>query len=181
MKYHECGNASEAYRGVYSCVNMKPDSVNNKAYELLRKVEITARVKELQNATAKRSDITKERILGELAKIGFSSIASMHNTWIDRKLFEELTDEQKASIKSISTRVRRAIINDEPIEVEEVKIELYDKLRALESISKMLGYDAPIKTEITGKGGESLRPIVIEVQNNTTKELTKKLLNGEAE
>ena len=32
--YIELGNASEAYRQSYNCEKMKPESVNNKAYEL---------------------------------------------------------------------------------------------------------------------------------------------------
>lgn len=88
--------------------------------------------------------------MAEFAKIGFSSIAALHNTWITRKEFESLTEDQKAAIKSILTRTRRVMIREEPIEIEEVKIELYDKLKALDSINKMLGFDAPIKTEISG-------------------------------
>ncbi|WFE85066.1 terminase small subunit [Parabacteroides chongii] len=35
--YLECGNASEAYRRAYSCSKMKDESVNSRAYELLKK------------------------------------------------------------------------------------------------------------------------------------------------
>lgn len=149
-KYLECGNASEAYRYAYSCDKMKSETINNKAYILLLKGEIRARIGELKKQLQSKADITKEQIVSELAKIGFSSIAHLHNTWVDRKAFENLTSEQKASIKSISTRTRRSLINDEPFEIEEVKIELYDKLRALENISKMLGYNAPEKMGVEG-------------------------------
>lgn len=43
--YLECGNASEAYRRAYSCSNMKDESINRKAIELLNNGKITARVK----------------------------------------------------------------------------------------------------------------------------------------
>lgn len=49
--------------------------------------------------TKNKSDITKERILQELSGIAFSSIASMHNTWIERKEFDELSDKEKSAIK----------------------------------------------------------------------------------
>lgn len=50
--------------------------------------------------------------------------------------------------------------NDDPeiVDVEYVKIELHDKLKAIERICKMLGYDAPVKQEITGKDGKDLIP-----------------------
>lgn len=164
-KYIECGNASQAYRYAYSCEKMKNETVNNKAYVLLAKGEIRTRVDEIKNHLQSKSELTKEKLLLEYTKIGFSSIAHLHNTWIDRKAFEELTDDQKAAIKSISTRTRRAMISEEPVEIEEVKIELYDKLRALDSIVKMLGFDAPTKTELTGANGMPLipEPIAIEI------------------
>lgn len=46
--YLETGNASEAYRRSYSCDNMKDETVNVKASELLNNGKITARVEQLQ-------------------------------------------------------------------------------------------------------------------------------------
>lgn len=170
-KYLECGNASQAYRYAFSCEKMKTETINNKAYMLLIKGEIRARVDELKKQLQSKSEITKEKLLSEYTKIGFSSIAHLHNTWIDRKAFQELTDDQKAAIKSISTRTRRVMADTLPIEIEEVKIELYDKLRALDSIVKMLGFDAPTKTEITGVNGTPLipEPITVEIIDSREK------------
>lgn len=170
-KYLECGNASQAYRYAFSCEKMKPETINNKAYMLLIKGEIRARVDELKKQLQSKSEITKEKLLSEYTKIGFSSIAHLHNTWIDRKAFQELTDDQKAAIKSISTRTRRVMAGTLPIEIQEVKIELYDKLRALDSIVKMLGFDAPTKTEITGVNGTPLipEPITVEIIDSREK------------
>lgn len=149
LKYLECGNASEAYRYAYRCGKSTDKLVWESSSKLLNSPKVATRVKELQQATQQQSEITKERILNEFAKVGFSSVAHLHNTWIDRKAFEELTEDQKAAIKSIATRTRKIRVDDEPVEVEEVKIELYDKLRALDSICKMLGYEAPTKHEIS--------------------------------
>lgn len=151
--YLESGSASEAYRVAYNAENMKPETVNRRAYELLENGKITARLEVLKARLTAKSDITKEQVLEEYAKIAFSSIAHLHNTWIDRKSFSELTDEQKACIKNISTKVRKVPIGEETFaEVEFVKIELYDKLKALDSISQMLGFNAPVKTDITTDG-----------------------------
>ena len=159
-KYLECGNASEAYRFSHNAQKMKPETINRAAYDLLNNPKITARLEELRSALQQKDDISKERVLSEFAKIAFSSIASMHNTWIDKKEFEKLSENEKSCIKSIQTRIQRKVINEEIIEVEQIKIELYDKLKALENINKMLGYEAPVKTAQTdSKGNDLKRPL----------------------
>ena len=96
--YMETGNASEAYRKAYSCSKMKNAIINVKACELLQNGKIAVRVQELQNEAKNKFDLSKERILAELSSIAFSSIAEMHNTWIERKEFDKLTPEQKSTI-----------------------------------------------------------------------------------
>lgn len=57
-----------------------------------------------------------------------------------------LSKKEKSAIKSISTKTLKKNIGtrDEPeiVDVEYVKIELYDKIKAIERICKMLGFDA---------------------------------------
>lgn len=153
-KYVECGNASEAYRFAYDCSKMKEKSVNENASVMFNNAKIAARVDELKNELKNKSDITKERLLEELSKIAFSSIAHLHNSWIERVEFDLLTNDQKACIKNISTKILKRNIGTnecpEIVDVEYVKIELYDKIKAIDSISKMLGFDAPVKLEHSG-------------------------------
>ena len=53
------------------------------------------------------------------------------------------------------------------VNVEYVKIKLYDKQKALDSITKMLGYDPASKMELTGKNGQPLiQTIQIQVINS---------------
>ena len=84
--------------------------------------------------------------------MAFSSIADMQNTWIERKDFDKLSSAQKSSIKSISTKVMKKNIgtkdNPELIDVEFVKIELYDKIKAIECLNKMLGYNEPERVDV---------------------------------
>lgn len=174
-KYVECGNASEAYRYAYdTSKTIKPETVWRKAKEVLDNGNVSARIEELQKKMEERGMITREMIVAEYAKIAFSSIAHLHKTWITRKEFEELTEEQKASIKSIDTKVRKVISSEGlDVDIEHVKIELYDKLKALDSISRMYGYDAPKKIEVTGKDGEEIIPgkVNIEIVYNKKEDL----------
>lgn len=150
--YLECGNASEAYRRAYNSANMKDETIWSRASKLLAEYKVSTRVEELRKQANDLSRITKERILKELSNMAFSSISEMHNTWIERKEFDKLTDSQKASIKSISTKVLKKNVGtkEDPqiVDVEFVKIELYDKIKAIECINKMLGYNEPEKVDV---------------------------------
>lgn len=132
--------------------------------ENLKKPYIQNRIKEMQDKLAETAGISALRVLREHEKLAFSSIAHLHNTWIERTDFEVLTKDQKDSIKSISTKILKKNIgtSDDPeiVDVEYVKIELYDKQKSLDSISKMLGFDAPVKTEVTGANGKDLIPMI---------------------
>lgn len=64
--YIETSNASEAYRQSYNCEKMKPESINNKAYELLKNVVITARLDELRAKHAERHNTTVDDLIHEL-------------------------------------------------------------------------------------------------------------------
>lgn len=61
-KYVECGNASEAYRFAYDTSNMKMESVNRKAHDLVVHGKIASRVQELQAAQLRSVDVTAEDI-----------------------------------------------------------------------------------------------------------------------
>lgn len=116
--------------------------------ENLSKPEIQAYLKEIQANLAEVAGISRLRIVEEHKKIINMSIAHLHNSWIERKEFDKLTDEQKSCIAEIQTQTRIEMKYDPieedqvPIQVDFVKIKLYDKQKSLDSISKMLGYDA---------------------------------------
>lgn len=67
--YVETGNASEAYRRAYSCANMKDETVNRMAFDLINNRKIAARVTELQSEQKAKSDITKEEIIGLCVRV----------------------------------------------------------------------------------------------------------------
>lgn len=156
-------NATRSYMVAYPSVK-DCEVAAASASRMLTNVKIQAYISEVQKDLEKIAGISRLRVLNEHLKIAYSSIAHLHNTWIERKEFEKLTDDQKACIKSIESTVEKKNIggknkeNQRFIDVETVKIVLYDKQKALDSISKMLGYEAPNKTELTGKGGKDLIP-----------------------
>lgn len=66
LAYLETGNASEAYRQAYNAENMKPETVNRKAKELLDHGKISARIAQLQGEAAERNEVTVDSLLAEL-------------------------------------------------------------------------------------------------------------------
>lgn len=69
LAYIETGNASEAYRRAYNAKGMKPETVNNKAYALLKKGEIGARLEELRSPVIKNAQVTLEQHLKDLEEL----------------------------------------------------------------------------------------------------------------
>jgi phage terminase small subunit len=151
------------------------NSARSQASQLLTKLNIQNRIKEMQDNLAQTAGISRLKVLLEHQKLAFSSIAHLHNTWIERKEFELLTDIQKECIQEIDTKTQHKTVweynedteKKDPVDytVEYVKIKLYDKQKALDSISKMLGFDAPLKTEIDIKS-LSLPTIILKRHSN---------------
>ena len=140
----------------------------------LLKLVIQERIQYMKDNLAETAGITATMIAAEHAKIAFNSIAHLHNTWIELKEFNQLTDDQKACIQEISTKVMKVksydgVTND----VEYVRIKLYDKQRALDSLTNLLGFNAPVKKEITGKDGKDLIPYEGKTYDQVKAELLK--------
>ena len=140
-------NASRAYRVAYP--NVKSITAGTNGNQLLKNTIIKAYVEEVQKDIAKYVGISRARIAREYMKLAFNTIADLHNNWITRKEFSDLTADQKACISEIQTKVTKRNVgtNDEPIilDVEEIKIKLYDKKGALDSLTRFFGYAEPEK------------------------------------
>lgn len=103
--------------------------------ELLGKTCVSSEIVKRQNARARRTEITQDRVLQELAAVGFArgtdyaEIAS--NGDVHLIPTDKLSDQQKAAILGIrETR-------------DGVEIKLADKVRALELLGKHLGLFSP--------------------------------------
>lgn len=66
LAYLETGNASEAYRRAYDAENMKAETVNKRASELLDNGEVAGRIAELRAPAIAKAQLTVEDLLGEL-------------------------------------------------------------------------------------------------------------------
>lgn len=129
-----CGDASEAYRKTYSTKNMKPTTINRKAKALMDNGKIRARIEQLKAPALKKFNVTRERIIGELARIGFGDIRDLV-TWnagnITIKDSQSLTDDAAACIAEITETLTPKGVTK--------KIKLHNKVAALVKLGEDLG------------------------------------------
>lgn len=69
QEYIQCGNASEAYRQSYDIGEMKPETINRKAKELMDNGKITARLQELNAEIKSKAIASAEEIQETLTKL----------------------------------------------------------------------------------------------------------------
>lgn len=134
------------------------------AWELLRKPEIQARISELREEIAGRLNITKERVMQELAVMVFAKAEYLYGP--DGELLPP--DQWPETIASAVAA----------IEVEELfegrgearqrvgftkKVKLWDKNKAIENLKAMMGWDAPKKIAQTDPQGNQVAPTVMEI------------------
>lgn len=106
---------------------------------LLKNVEIQKFIQTLQADLEKTAGITALKVLKEHKKIAFSDTSMIREGWMTLKAYEELPKEIKDCIQEVTTRETKY--------GNEIKIKFYDKQKSLDSISKILGFEAPTKIE----------------------------------
>lgn len=125
-------------------------------YENLLKPQIQAYITAIQKDLEKVAGVSRLRIINEHLNIINTSIAHLHNTWITRKEFGNLTEGQKSAIAELSyqTRIEKDYSTNpdgDTVQVDYVKIKLYDRQKSMDSLSKMLGYNEAEKIEHLGE------------------------------
>lgn len=124
------GNATKAaIRAGYS-----QKSAGNIGSENLKKPHIRARIEKLQAERSRRTGITADRVLEELAKIGFVKAPDVINA-CTAEIKENATPEDLACISSMKVKV----IPTEDGNIVEREVRLFDKNKALEMLGKHLG------------------------------------------
>lgn len=148
-------NGTRAYRVAFpTCKSDMACGAN--ANRLLKKDKVQNYISEIQRDIEKQTNSSKKRLIAELEKIAYNNISSFHNTWIERKDFNNISEDDKAAIQEISTKVVKTNVgtSEAPmiVDVEYVKLKLYDKNKAIETLNRMLGYNVPEKVDVTSKG-----------------------------
>ena len=140
--YLETASASAAYRKAYDASGMQDPSIYVEASKLMANPKLALRIAELQEATAKRHNVTVDRIIRELALIGFANMMDYMRVTPDGAAyvdFSELTREQAAAISEVTSETYVEGRGEEAVSVKRTKFKLSDKRAALVDLGKHLG------------------------------------------
>lgn len=156
-------NGAAAYRRAgYASKNPDVD-----AAKLLVKPSISAAIQRAQFARARRTEITADLVLRELAKLGLANMLDYLQITPDglcRVDLSQVSHEQFAAIQELTVEESTEGAVDNSYRVRRVKLKLADKKGPLELLGKHLGLFT--RVEITGANGGP-----ITVRNLTIEEL----------
>ncbi|MDK4497917.1 terminase small subunit [Fusobacterium necrophorum] len=154
-------NATQAYiRAGYKAKDEKSAAVL--ANRLLRKVKIQEKIQKAMAEREKRTEITQDRVLREIANLAFTDRTGIVNLKKNRVIiqdFEELTPEQRACVAGVKETKYG------------IEVSFYNKEKALEMLGRHLGMFND-KVKIDGE-----MTVNNPLQGLTTDEL-KKLIQG---
>lgn len=134
-------------------------SARSQACELLTKPNIQAFLADLKAKRSKKTQITAERVLQELARIGLSDIGQFINDENVPLSVKKLTKSNRAAVSMVKYKTRTYYDSTgKPVVVESHELSLWDKLSALDKIGRHLGMwdretnnaSQPITIEFTG-------------------------------
>jgi phage terminase small subunit len=135
-------NGTRAYMHVYP--DSSKEAAESSASRLLTNAKVKEYIEEIKNNLEEQAGISKLRVLMEFTKIAFSNLDEYNNTWVSRKEWDKIPDEAKAAIAEVQTDY----IKGDTWDKTQVKIKLYDKQKALENISKLMGYNNPEESNV---------------------------------
>lgn len=137
------------------------DSSNVEASRLLASANIQARITELRTQMGKSFNISRERIAQELARIGFLDIRNVFNENGSLKDPKEWGDDEAAAIAGLETeQTFEGSGEDRTWTGYLKKVKLTDKKAALDSLAKLMGYNAPDKASLVDPDGNSIQPVI---------------------
>lgn len=153
-------NAHQAYTEA----GYKPNYSNGN--KLAKRPEVAARVKEILGKAAKRAEVTVERVLAELALIGFANMADYMRVGSDGDPvldFSALSREQAAALAEVTVEDFKEGRGEEARDVRRVKFKLADKKGALVDLGRHLGMfkDRTILENPDGSAVAAPAPVVI--------------------
>jgi len=134
-----------------------PKTAEVQASQLLSKPNIRAAVAAAQEKRLKKLDISAERVLSELARIGFSDLRGVFDEDGSLLAMSDLPDDVAPIIASVEVTRERTRVNGDRTETESVtKVRAWDKVKALELLAKNLGL---LKDRLQIEGVPALRVI----------------------
>lgn len=125
------------------------------ASRLSQNDKVRSRVDELLAAGAEKAGVTVQRIVDELAKVGFANMQDYMRGGVDGDPyldFCDLTRDQAAALGEVTVEDFKEGRGKDARDVRRVKFKLHDKLSALDKLGRHLGMFKE-RVEHSGPGG----------------------------
>lgn len=132
-------NATRAYKVAYSrCKKDETASVNGS--KLLRNTKVQEYIAEKIKEREKRTEITQDMVIRELARIAFLDIRKLYNDSGGLKNIQDIDEETVKAISSLETLEEYDGYGEDREQIGNTKkVKLLDKVKALELLGKHLG------------------------------------------
>lgn len=144
-------NATRAYKVAYPNTK-KEETASSNGSRMLRNDKVQEYISEKIKEREKRTEVTQDRVVQELAKIAFFNIKDIYNVDGTLKRIKDIDDETAKAISSVKTLQRAGSMKininpegkDEEVPIEHIpeqtiEFKANDKVKALELLGKHLG------------------------------------------
>lgn len=158
LAYLETGNASEAYRRSYDAENMKPQTINKRASELLDNGEIAGRLAELNQAAVTAAVMTRQEALEKLSALARTDLKDL----VEFGQYELGQDDDGNPVIQSSWKIKDSALQD-PVKLsaiseltagrDGIKIKTHSPLSAIQQLAKMQGWESAQKVDHTSSDG----------------------------
>jgi len=137
---------------------MKQDTIANNAYKLLQNNDILTRVEELKDMARSKAVMSRQEALELLSTIARTSVSDI----AEFSEVETGEDEEGNPVSSTTWRILNSseISKEASLSIKSVtatkmgpKLEMHDRLSALQQLSKMEGWESAAKFEHTSPDG----------------------------
>lgn len=160
-------NATRAYREAYPSVNSDEVAAANGS-RLLTNAKVMLYLSEKMKEREIRTEITQDKVLKELANIGFANVTDYANV-VEKEYLDKVEDDEGNTIKEILKKYKTVELEntneldkDKQSAISEIKrgkngieVKLNDKVKALELIGRHLGMFTD-KVELNGNVGVNI-------------------------
>lgn len=131
------GNATRAYKAVYSVKNMSEASIAQAVNDLIKNPKIVLRMKEIGAPVVEAAQVSAKQVIDELARIAFFDVGVLYNDDGTLKEISQLSSEVTRAIHSTKQRIEKQGQDKEDwAEIKEIRT--HDKLKALELLGKTI-------------------------------------------
>lgn len=116
-------------------------TADQQGHQLLKKASVAAAIEKARAEQSKRTQVTADMVVRELARVGFSDVRKLLTDSDTLRPISTLDDETAAAVASVEIVAKPGGVDEDGNRmVEHVhKIKLWDKNSALEKLGKHLG------------------------------------------